>query len=127
MPVFQWGIEMKRLRLLVASALVAVPALASAQQMDMPNGGMDMGGSAADEANMKALQKMQDDMPNKGTGNADWDFVTMMISHHQGAVDMAKVEVQYGKDPALKKMASKIVEDQEKEIRLMKTWLDTHK
>jgi uncharacterized protein (DUF305 family) len=72
---------------------------------------------------LHAMQKMQNDMPKKGTGDADKDFVTMMLPHHQGAVDMAKVELQYGKDPKLKKMAARIVKDPEKEFREMKAWL----
>jgi uncharacterized protein (DUF305 family) len=50
------------------------------------------------------------------TGNADQDFVASMIPHHQGAIDMAKVELQYGKDPMLRKLAEGIVAAQEKEI-----------
>jgi len=43
------------------------------------------------------------------SGNADKDFAAMMIPHHQGAIDAAKVELQYGKDPMLRKMAQKII------------------
>jgi uncharacterized protein (DUF305 family) len=49
---------------------------------------------------MQATQTMDQGMKSaQPTGNTDKDFVTMMLSHHQGAVDMAKVELQYGKDP----------------------------
>ena len=51
------------------------------------------------------------------TGNADQDFVASMIPHHQGAIDMAKVELQYGKDPILRKLAAGIVAAPEKEIK----------
>ena len=55
---------------------------------------------------MHAHQKMmQDMMAMKSTGDADKDFVKMMIPHHQGAIDMAEAELKYGKDPQLKKMA----------------------
>lgn len=110
--------------LLVASCLLAAPAFA--QDMNMQQGGMHMGGSPADQANMQAMQKMQNDMPKMGTGDPDRDFVTMMIPHHQGAIDMAKVELQYGKDADLKKMAEKIIQDQEREIGEMKNWLNSH-
>ena len=46
----------------------------------------------------------------------------MMIPHHQGAIDMAKVELKYGKDPELKKLAQDIIDAQEKEISFMKDW-----
>jgi uncharacterized protein (DUF305 family) len=56
------------------------------------------------------------------TGDPDRDFVAMMIPHHQGAVDMAKTELQYGKDPALRKLARTIVAAQQKEIAQMTRW-----
>jgi uncharacterized protein (DUF305 family) len=49
-----------------------------------------------------------------------------MIPHHQGAVDMAKVALKHAKDPATKKIAHKIVKDQEKEIGQMQAWLKKH-
>ena len=60
------------------------------------------------------------------TGNADQDFVAGMLPHQQGAIDMAKVELQYGKDPALRKLAQSILDAQEKEIALMQQWQAQH-
>jgi uncharacterized protein (DUF305 family) len=51
----------------------------------------------------------------------------MMMPHHQGAIEMAKVELQYGKDAALKKMAARIVNDQEKKVSQMRSWMNKHK
>ena len=66
-------------------------------------------------------------MSNSGLrGDIDKNFVNMMIPHHQGAIDMAKVELQYGKDPQLLEMARKIIEAQDKEIIEMKGWQAAH-
>jgi len=74
-----------------------------------------------------AMNKMHDAMMSvKPTGNADADFVRGMIPHHQGAVDMAKVELQYGKDPELRKFAQKVIDAQSDEIKMMQDWLKTH-
>ena len=46
------------------------------------------------------------------TGDPDRDFVTMMIPHHQGAIDMAKALLLYGKDPQMRRLAQEIITDQ---------------
>jgi len=57
------------------------------------------------------------------TGDPDRDFVTMMIPHHQGAIDMARAILLYGKDEQLKRLAQEIIADQQNEVQLMQLWL----
>ncbi len=71
------------------------------------------------EAHMKMMKAMHITL----SGNPDVDFVRGMVPHHQGAIDMAKVQLAHGKDPELRKMAEKIIADQEKEIAQMQEWL----
>ena len=70
-----------------------------------------------------AMDKMMADMAVKPTGEVDHDFVAMMVPHHQGAIDMARAELQYGQTPQLKTIAQEIVVDQQQEITLMRVAL----
>lgn len=72
----------------------------------------------ADE--MKNMMAIMHNM--KMTGNIDDNFVMLMIPHHASAVKMANYELIYGKEPLLKKMAQKIMIDQNKEIAKFIAW-----
>jgi uncharacterized protein (DUF305 family) len=67
--------------------------------------------------------KMHRDMAIELTGRVDADFAKAMIAHHQGAVDMAKIALAFGKDPEIRKLAEEVVRTQESEISFMREWL----
>jgi Domain of unknown function (DUF305) len=73
--------------------LLGMPVLALAGEMKM-----EKGGTPVDQAFAASMQTMMKNMKVNPTGNADTDFVLMMMPHHQGAIDMAKLELEYGKD-----------------------------
>ena len=112
-----------RFRLAAASLiLLAATTARGADTMDMSANPSD---SAATRDYKVGMAKMHAGMGHY-TGDADRDFVVNMLPHHQGAVDMAKTELQYGKDPALKKLATDIIAAQDKEIAFMQDWLKKH-
>jgi uncharacterized protein (DUF305 family) len=112
----------------IAAVIVASVLLGSgstpAQQPPPQMPGMNIGQSEANNPEVKAFRdanaKMHEAMNAPLRGDADWDFVLNMIPHHQGAIDMARVELQYGKDPELLKLAKDIIAAQKKEIAFMK-------
>jgi uncharacterized protein (DUF305 family) len=76
-------------------------------------------------ADKAGMAKMDEGM-GKYTGNPDIDFATNMIPHHQGAIDMAEVELAYGTDPEMRKLATDIIAAQKTEIAQMQDWLSKH-
>jgi uncharacterized protein (DUF305 family) len=115
---------------LIAATLLTMPLPVLAQPTAMP--GMQMGATpaanepASNAGYRDAMTKMSQGMAITYSGNADKDFVAGMIAHHQGAIDMARVELKYGKDPQMRKLARNIITAQEKEIAVMKTWQAKH-
>ena len=117
----------KRQFLMAAAALAATPALAQMDHMKMDHmskGKTDKGASTPSAKAFEAANmKMHKDMAITYSGNTDVDFVRGMIPHHQGAIDMAKIELRYGKDTQIRKLAEEIIKAQESEIAMMKDWL----
>jgi uncharacterized protein (DUF305 family) len=77
----------------------------------------------ATKAYEAANARMHKDMAITFSNDADVDFARGMIPHHRGAVDMAKVVLEHGKDPELRKLAQDIISSQDKEIAFMREWL----
>jgi hypothetical protein len=73
--------------------------------------------------NHAAMMKMMRAMDVKPTGDADADFVAMMTPHHQGAIDMARAELQYGHNEQLRRLAQEIIVTQQQEIVVMRAAL----
>jgi uncharacterized protein (DUF305 family) len=71
-----------------------------------------------------AMSNMHKAMAVPYTGDADIDFLRGMIPHHQGAIDMSKIQLKYGRDPQVKRLAREIIRAQEAEIRWMSKWAD---
>ena len=76
--------------------------------------------SACLAENEAAMNKMMSAMEAKPTGDIDRDFVAMMAPHHQGAIDMAVLELRYGKNEQLRRIAQEIIVSQMQEIAAMK-------
>jgi len=73
---------------------------------------------------ISSMEKMHMAMGEvKQSGDNDVDFVRLMLPHHQAAIDMAKTELLYGKDPQMRRLAQEILTDQQSEIELMQRWL----
>ena len=70
--------------------------------------------------NQRAMDKMMAGMATKPTGDVDVDFAAMMIPHHQGAIDMAVLELRYGRNEQLRRIAQEIIVDQQQEIAAMR-------
>ncbi|WP_236942836.1 DUF305 domain-containing protein [Ewingella americana] len=70
--------------------------------------------------NNQAMDRMMSAMSITPSGDVDNDFVSMMVPHHQGAIEMAQAELRYGKNEQLKRLAQEIIVTQQQEIAAMR-------
>ncbi len=121
---------MKPHSLVLAAALTALPGLALAQGAHGGHSGHSAPAQAAQDPNTPSTQAyrqanetMHRNMDIAFSGNSDVDFVRSMIPHHRGAIDMAKVALQHTKDEQIRKWATDVIREQEREIAEMQDWL----
>jgi Domain of unknown function (DUF305) len=111
----------------LASAALNSPAEASATS---PAGGVPICTSTSDVAEPTFYSeiaevggRMHEAMQIAASGDIDRDFMRMMIPHHQGAIDMALLQLKYGRDEKLRRLAQSIIVEQGQEIAYMRTLL----
>jgi uncharacterized protein (DUF305 family) len=119
------------LRMIVLLPLVALPTLALAQASS--HGGHSghagtgnakpVADTPATRAYRDANAKMHRDMDIPYSGDAEIDFVRGMIPHHQGAIAMAKIALDHAQDEQIRKWATDVIREQEREIAEMQAWL----
>ena len=111
----------------LATAAHAQTAMPMASSASMPTSGMQPGAGGSGDMKQSMMSGMDGMQKMKMSGDTDKDFAMMMKIHHQGAVDMAEMELAHGKSPVMKAMAKKILAAQKKEIAEFDRWLATKK
>ncbi len=110
----------KAMGMMAGTGMSAGTGMMMDMQMMAPNPDDSESTKGYKSAMMKAMQGMP---MMKFTGDSDFDFMSHMRAHHQGAVDMAKVALANGKDAKVKKLAKGIIKAQEKELVTIDAWL----
>ena len=109
--------------IVLASALVRAQVPHQHELPGQVNRSSAASATSFDEMMHEAMTRMDGGMSIRHSGDPDRDFAAMMIPHHQGAIDMAKVELQFGRDPVLRRLAQSIIVEQQQEIELMRRQL----
>lgn len=109
-------------RVIAYAACAFLPIAATGQPAAHHHAGSSLAQTAPGFASdMDAgMEKMMGEMHAPGyTGNPDIDFLAMMIPHHAGAVEMARLVLIHGTDPATRRLAEEIIAGQSVEIEAM--------
>ena len=90
-------------------------------------GGVSAGTASVEfnRENDQAMERMMSAMHRPSSGDVDRDFVAMMTPHHRGAIEMAQLELRYGRNERLRRMAQEIIVTQQQEIEAMALAIDT--
>ena len=120
---------MKKLMTFITLSAVAISNYAQAnEQLHQAHMNMSMStDSAMQQELMQGMSQMHQDMMAAAQyKDPDVAFAAGMLPHHIGAVKMAEVELKYGKDPEMRKLAEDIIKAQQAEIEQMQKWLKAH-
>ena len=120
---------MKKLITFITLSAVAISNYAQAnEQPHQAHMNMPMStDSAMQQELMQGMNQMNQDMMAAAQyKDPDVAFAAGMLPHHIGAVKMAEVELKYGKDPEMRKLAEDIINAQQAEIEQMQKWLKAH-
>ena len=120
---------MKKLMTFITLSAIAISNYAQAnEQPHQAHMNMPMStGSAMQQELMQGMDQMNQDMMAAAQyKDPDVAFAAGMLPHHIGAVKMAEVELKYGKDPEMRKLAEDIINAQQAEIEQMQKWLKAH-
>ncbi|TAJ72015.1 MAG: DUF305 domain-containing protein [Phenylobacterium sp.] len=80
----------------------------------------------ADEAFMASMQSMHRSMTAAKGGTVDATFAKKMIAHHEGAIAMARIELEHGADAQAKQLAQKTIDENTRGIAALRDWLRAH-
>ena len=120
---------MKKLMTFITLSAVAISNYAQAnEQPHQAHMNMSMStDSAMQQELMQGMNQMNQDMMAAAQyKDPDVAFAAGMLPHHIGAVKMAEVELKYGNDPEMRKLAEDIINAQQAEIEQMQKWLKAH-
>lgn len=126
---FDWKRACMTVTALVA---LATPPLANAQSVPLPADGatkvFEPPAGAVEDKSAMAMEKPINNLKDKMaafqvTGNTDYDFAMMARMQRQAELDIAKAELEHGKEPMLRSMAAKIIKSQTTEIKQLDQWL----
>ncbi|MHB1590693.1 MAG: DUF305 domain-containing protein [Sulfuricella sp.] len=118
---------------IAALAGLATPPLANAQSVPLPAAdttkAFEPAAGTAEEKSAIEMKKSIDSLKEKitafqVTGNTDYDFAMMTRMQRQTELDIAKAELAHGKEPMLRRMASRIIKSQKNEIKQLDQWLE---
>lgn len=99
----------------------------TANHTDTAGTGTQTTGTTDGRSMMQIMNSMMENMKSmQTTGNPDNDFAAMMKAHHLSAIEMAQVEIATGTDPQIKQMAQKMLDEQQKEVAELNTFLSGH-